>query len=153
MMRKAIRAALLIGLPLLSGCGSLDEILGLDDAAARDEHLRQRQVQLSKDIEACGPTRGTSHVAYALCVNAAFQSTMIEVAFPYPDLVATLSAERLRVAEQIDKAQISDIEGLARIDDKTAEVIRMAQTRTTSFGQKPHTPTPELFLQWLQVRV
>ena len=83
----------------------------------------------------------------------AFQSAMLEVDCPYPDIVATLSAERLRAAEQIDKGLISGAEGTARMNDKIADVIRLERARRSNFIKTEAATPPEYFLELLQVGV
>jgi len=156
MMRKAVFLAVALGLPILSGCSVVGSIWGPDEATLqKKEAVRQRLDQLTQDINSCTAKRksgqSTTRVDYALCVNAAFQSAMFDVRYPYPDIVATLSAERLRAAELADKGQIGDAEGLARINEQIAEVVRLEEARSDTIGQYVETPTNQYFLQMMQV--
>jgi len=154
-MRKAVFLAVAFGLPVLSGCSMVGSIWGPDKATQQKSAVQRRLDQLTQDINGCTAKRKsgqfTNHVDYALCVNAAFQSAMFDVKYPYPDIVATLSAERLRDAELADEKKITDAEGLANINDKIAEVVRLEEARSDTIGQYVETPTNQYFLQMMQV--
>jgi hypothetical protein len=143
---------LILCIPLLSSC---EAVFGPDEATRQAEAVQQRLDQLTQDINGCTDKRKsgqlTTHVAYAQCVNVAFQSAMIDVRYPYPDIVATLSAERLRVAELADKGQISDAEGMARINDTIAEIARTERARNLSLARRGEPTPPQYFLQMMQV--
>jgi len=145
-MQKSVLTALAVVVPLLSGCS----LLGLDAETERNEMVKAR---LTEEFKSCGARHGPTRVDSALCVNAAFQSAMADVDCPYPDLVATLSSERLRAAELVDKGQISSTEALARVTDKIADVISLERARHSNFGKKSETLPPEYFLQLMQVGI
>jgi hypothetical protein len=156
MMRKAVILAMILGLPFLSGCDMANGVFGPSNATQQKQQsaaAQQRLGQMTQDIDACTAKRKvgppTAHVDYAMCVNAAFQSAMVDINYPYPDIAATLSADRLRVAELLDKRQISDAEAMARINDKIAEVVRLEEARNATTDE--HVATPQAFLQMMQV--
>ncbi len=155
MMRKAVILAVAVGLPLLSGCSSLEGLWTTDEAPQQREMVQHRLGQLTEDINGCTANRKSgqlaTHVDYALCVNRVFQAAMSDVNYPYTDIIATLSAERLRVAELADKGEISEAEGLARISDKISEVVRLERARSNSFGQQGQATPPQYFLQLMQI--
>jgi len=148
-MQKSVLTALAVVVPLLSGCS----LLGLDAETERNEMVKARLEQMTEEFKSCGARHGPTRVDSALCVNAAFQSAMADVDCPYPDLVATLSSERLRAAELVDKGQISSTEALARVTDKIADVISLERARHSNFGKKSETLPPEYFLQLMQVGI
>jgi hypothetical protein len=154
-MRKAVFLAMIASGALLSGCNMVDGLLGSDDANLQMEANQQRMTRMTQDIDTCGAARRAgqtmSRVDYAACVNGAIQSAMLDVRYPYPDIVATLSAERLRVAEAADKGQISDSEGKARLNDKIAEVVRLERARNNTVGKTTQQTPPSYFLQIMQI--
>jgi hypothetical protein len=156
-MRPSVFLAVAFGLPLLSGCSTLDNLWGPDDTTLQSEAVQHRLTQLTQDINGCTAKRksgqSSTRVDYALCINATFQSAMFDVNYPYPDIVATLSAERLRVAELADKGQISDAEGMARINDKISEVVRLERARSNTIGKHAEATPPQYFLQLMQIGI
>jgi hypothetical protein len=157
MMRKAVILALVLGVPLLSGCGMTNDVFGPSNVTLQKQKSaadQQRLGQLTQDIDACTAKRKlgqpTAHVDYALCINAAFESAMFDIQYPYPDSVATLSADRLRVAELLDKRQITDAEARARINDKISDVVRLEEARNNNAGDDVAVE-PQVFLQLMQV--
>jgi outer membrane murein-binding lipoprotein Lpp len=155
MMRKSVVLAAAVGLPLLAGCSTIDSLWEPDEAARQAEATKTRMEQLTRDINGCALRRDSDHpttrVDYALCINMMFQSAMQDVQYPYPDIVATLSAERLRAAELADKGQISTAEGLARISDKISEVVRIERARSATQTKHAEVAPPQYFLQLMQV--
>jgi hypothetical protein len=149
-MRKAVLAVALITAPILSGCSWTEGLFSPDDQKLTSEMTQQRLDRMIQDTNACTAKHSPTRVETAICVNKAFQTAMFDINYPYPDIVASLSADRLRVAEQIDKNQISQAEGLARISDKLSEVIRLERARSTTVGAKAPTTAPQYFLQIIQ---
>ncbi|MDR3437464.1 hypothetical protein [Telmatospirillum sp.] len=155
-MRTAVFLAMLVCGTVLSGCSMVEGLLDSDDTTASQNQMNQQRLdRMTQDINACSAARKagqtTTRVDYARCVNAAFQSAMFDVNYSYPDIVATLSAERLRVAELADKGTISDAEGQARLSDKIAETVRLDRARSNSVGKSAKRTPPTFFLQIMQV--
>lgn len=150
-MKKVVLLVVVASLCALSGCSEMNDFFARRDAAQRDAQIKSRLGQLTKDLDACSMKRKSdpaiTHVAYAECVNGAFESATFDAGYPYPDIIATLSAERLRIAEQVDKGQITDVEGVARIDDKISEVVRLDLARSDADQSGPQT---QYFLQLMR---
>jgi hypothetical protein len=149
-MRKAVLFVMLMSAPILSGCSWVGDLFTSNDQPQRAEADRQRLDQMTRETDACVAKAGKTRVETSMCVNRAFQSAMFDINYPYPDIVASLSAERLRVAEQIDLGQISQAEGLARISDKLSEVIRLERARNATAAGKTEAAPPQYFLQIMQ---
>lgn len=154
-MRTAVFLTLLASGVALSGCSTVDGLFGPNDAELQKVAQKQRLDRMTQDVNGCVDARKTgrtsTRVEFAACVNDAFQRAMLDVNYPYPDIVATLSAERLRVAEAADKGQITDTEGQARLADRIAEVVRLERARGSSVGKSADRTPPAYFLQLMQI--
>lgn len=157
-MRKAVVPMLVVlGTTLVAGCSWVGDLWGDSPSPQPDTSRTERLTQLGRDTASCQDKRNagqsTTHVQYAVCINGAFQAAMSDISYPHPDIVASLSAERLHVADQLDQGTISQAEGLARIADKISELSRLERARSNAPGNHTDATPPQYFLQIMQVGV
>jgi hypothetical protein len=114
-----MKATALCGLGLvigLAGCGPIQR-------AQQAEFTKERMATAKAEMLACKQQRRTSQVTYvetARCINDVQRRAFEDIHQPYMDLHYTLSAARLRIAEDLDARRITEAEADARLADATA---------------------------------
>ncbi len=118
-MKKTIKAICALGLiATLGGCAAAQR-------AQQQEHAKERTVAARAEMGACLDRRKAGEFSYvqsATCVNDAQRRGFVDTRYQYMDLMSSVAAARLRIAEQLDMRQISEPEATARLADKMAEV-------------------------------
>jgi len=107
---------------------------GVYQRQADDAEQRNRRIEAASD-EALRCVRKRKagelpdHVASAMCMNDALERGFREIRYPHMDLIYATSATRLRVAEQLDKGEITEAEAAVRITEKISDVTAEERRR------------------------
>ena len=110
--------------------------LGVVSAGAPIQRAQVQQQRAAIDAEAATCVQKLksgefkTHVEAASCVNDAYQRGIAEGLYPFPDIRLAWEAARLRVAEQLDRGEITETEARARLLEIGANATAEARRRS-----------------------
>jgi hypothetical protein len=127
-----MRTTVLCGIGLiaaLAGCGPIQRA-----------QIQERRAAVDVQAAACEQRLKSgefkTHVAAASCINDAYARGISAGLYPYPDIRLAWGAARLRIAEQLDRHELSETEAKARLMEASAAATAEARHRNAENAQR-----------------
>ena len=125
---KTIRCGLVLALLLVS-CGPIQRAQIQDQRTAVD-------AEAARCSERYKAGEFKTHVQLAMCMNEVYARGIKAGLYPYPDIRLAWGAARLRIAEQLDRREISEAEAQARWMEASAAATAEARRRDADRAQR-----------------
>jgi hypothetical protein len=124
---KTIYCGLALAL-VLSGCGPIQRA-----------QIQQQRAAIDAEAAACAQKLKSrefkNHVEEATCANDAYARGARAGIYPFPDIRQVWMAAHLRVAEQLDRGEITETEAKARLLEIGATATAEARRRSVENAQ------------------
>jgi hypothetical protein len=127
-MSRPIFAFCFIIAAIVSGCAPMQRA-----------QMQDRRAAVEVEAAACGQKFKSgefkTHVEAETCVNDAYTRGISAGLYPYPDIRLEWEAARLRVADQLNRHEITETEAKARFLEISATATAEAQRRNADNAQ------------------